>query len=165
MAIVSFVIGSFLFGLADRIGSRCRGLLFTSFAVQAICLATAAALVQAKSVPKNADSFKVLIPIVLLGLQAGGQVCASNLLGFRELPTTVLTSVYSGLVTDPKVTAGLRENPKRNRRVAAIALLLLGAVAGGWLTRSGEGLSAILWIAAGLKFIIAACWLFWKKER
>lgn len=108
---------------------------------------------------------RVLIPIALVGFQAGGQVVASNLLGFKELPTTVLTSVYSGLATDRRVMAGFKANPKRNRRVAAVVLLALGAISGGWLMKDKRaGMAVILWIATGLKFFIAGCWLFWRKE-
>lgn len=164
MAIVCFIVGSFLFGFAQRLWSRRRGLLFASFFVQGSCIATAAALAQARVVPEDADSFKVLIPVALLGFQAGGQVSASNFLGYQELPTTVLTILYSALATDPRVFVGLRQNAKRNRRLLAVILLLLGAIIGGWLTRNARGLPIVLWIAAALKFTMAGCWLIWKRE-
>lgn len=42
-------------------------------------------------------------------------------------------------------------------------LLLLEAVAGGWLEKSLGGISAILWLAGGIKLGISVAWVFWKK--
>lgn len=95
-----------MFGLSERTGSRTRGVLFASFLMQDICLAIAAALAQANVIPEGADSMKILFSIALLSFQAGGQVVVSNLLGFKDIPTTVLTSVYSGLATDKDLMAG-----------------------------------------------------------
>lgn len=136
-----------------------------SFAIQTICLIIAAALIQGKVVPdfeNHEESMTVLIPLVFLSLQAGGQVSASDILGYPEIPTTVLTSVYLGLASN-SLLGGLG-NPKRNRRIANITLLLLGAIAGGWLSKSHVGIPVIFWISAGLKLFISAAWLFWKEE-
>ncbi len=166
ISILAFIVGSYLFSLTRYFGSHRRGTLSASFFIQGICLVIAAALVQGGVVPDTvdkADAMTVLIPIIFLGFQAGGQVGASDVLGFKEIPTTVLTSVYYGIASDSHIADGFSKNVKRNRRVAAIVLLLLGAIAGGWLTKSAGGLPSILWIAAGLKFIIAGAWLVWRK--
>jgi len=115
----------------------------------------------------NAESgssvhFIELLPLGFLAFQSGGQIVASRVLGFNEVPTTVLTSVYCDLISDPKVLAPLKDNVKRNRRVVAVLSFLVAAIAGGWLSRSKAGMSSALWIAAAIKLSIAVSWSFWK---
>lgn len=86
----------------------------------------------------------------------------SRLLGFNEVPTTVLTSVYCDLASDPKLLKA--DNVKRNRRVAAVISILVGGIAGGWISRSPAGLSTNLWIAAAIKMTIAMSWSVWKPK-
>ncbi|EXJ87150.1 hypothetical protein A1O3_04109 [Capronia epimyces CBS 606.96] len=164
IAIISFLFGCFSFSLTRNFKPRSRGMLSVSFAVQAILLTVAAVLVQTKVVPDTTDgseSMKVLIPLVFLGFQAGGQVWASEVLGFKEIPTTVLTSVYFGLASDVRFMQGIKTNPSRNRRLGAVCALLLGAISGGWLSRSRAGIPAVFFVAAGLKYVISAMWLIW----
>lgn len=143
-------------------------MLSLSFLLQATCLIVAAVLVQTKAVPDSASghsgSMGVLVPLVFLGLQGGGQVWTSEVLGYKEIPTTVLTSVYFGLAADAKFLQGFKENPARNRRICAVCALLLGAISGGWLSRSQGGIPAVFFVAAGLKYAISAAWLFWPAE-
>jgi hypothetical protein len=106
--------------------------------------------------------FLELIPIAFLAFQSGGQVVTSRLLGFNEIPTTVLTSVYCDLISDPDIRK--KENVKRNRRFAAVVMLLLGGITGGWLSRSGVGMSMSLWVAAATKLAIACSWLVWMPR-
>jgi uncharacterized membrane protein YoaK (UPF0700 family) len=165
VSITAFVIGCFFFSLLRKFGARKKGVFCASFAIQAVRLIISAALVQGKAVPgmaSNEESMTVLIPLVLLGLQAGGQVSASDVLDYKEIPTTVLTSVYFGIAADTLLCD--RKNPKRNRKIAAIVLLLLRAVSGGWLSKIPDGIPIIFWIAGGLKFCISIAWLFWKAD-
>ena len=86
----------------------------------------------------------------------------SRLLGFNEVPTTVLTSVYCDIMSDPLLLK--KENVKRNRRAAAVVAILVGGIAGGWISRSSAGLSVSLWIAAAIKMIIAVSWAVWASK-
>ena len=125
-------------------------------------------LVQTNVVPdvvEGSTSMKVLIPIVFLGLQAGGQVWTSEVLGFKEIPTTVLTSVYFGLAADAKFLQSLNANAPRNRRIGAVCALLLGAISGGWLSRSRAGIPLVFFVAAGLKYAVSVAWLCWPADR
>lgn len=106
--------------------------------------------------------FLELIPLFLLAFQFGGQLAASRGMGFNEIPTVVLTSVYFDIATDPALTAPPTQNVKRNRRIGSVTGILVGAIAAGWLSRSSGGMQSALWIAGGLKFCIAIAWLFWK---
>ena len=130
--------------------------------MQSICIIVAAALVQAHVIPEPTGvvagkgsevDFLEFLPLGLLAFQSGGQIVESRLLGFNEVPTTVLTS-------DPKILA--KDNVKRNRRVAAVLSILLGGIAGGWISRSAAGLSTSLWIAAAIKMAISISWAVWK---
>ena len=139
-------------------------MLAISFVVQGLCLTIAAVLVQANAVPgavKDSESMMVLVPLVFLGFQAGGQVWTGEVLGFKEIPTTVLTSIYFGLASDAKLLQRFGKNLPRNRRFGAVGAFLIGAICGGWLSRSQGGVPAVFFVASGLKFCIAGSWMFW----
>ena len=153
-----------------RVGALRRGTLFASFLIQTILIIIAVALIQADIIPHTSkDSsldggplFLELIPIALLAFQSAGAMTCSRSLGFNEIPTVVLTSVYFDIASDPKITDKPTTNAKRNRRIGGVMSLLVGAIAGGWLSRSSGGMESALWMAAGLKFVAAFGWLFWK---
>jgi len=74
----------------------------------------------------------------------------------------VLTSVYCDLASDPGLLK--RDNVKRNRRVGAALAILIGGIAGGWISRSKAGISANFWIAAAIKMAISLSWSVWKPK-
>lgn len=82
---------------------------------------------------KGATKWNHEVPIVLLSLQLEGQIVASRALGFIEIATVVITSLLCNLVSDPKLF--LLRNEKRDRRVVAFVLTLVGAIVGGWVTK------------------------------
>lgn len=148
-----------------------------SFAIQAICLAIAACIVQSNFIPHGTttsestqEALRILVPIVFVAFQAGGQVVMSQFLGYPEIPTTVLTNVYSGLVTE---NLGWRHKTDRRsngtakwlRRLVAVISLGVGAIVGGFLTKSDKkGLAVIFWIGTGLKLGIAVGVFWWRQE-
>ena len=140
-----------------------------SFAFQTLLTALAGGLVSAGVVPHDAGSllpetFIVLLPIALLSFQSAGQIVKSRFLGLNEIPTVVLTSTYCDIGYDPALlTAALTENAKRNRRVLSVFLLLMGALAGGFLSKGGE-IEVALYVAAAIKLAITVVWVFWKSE-
>lgn len=171
VSIVSFFAGAMIFStIMRRVGALRRGTLFISFLVQTILIIVAAGIIQADLIPHtSADMsldggqlFLELIPIGLLAFQSAGGMTCSRSLGFNEIPTVVLTSVYFDIASDPKIIEKPTTNVKRNRRVGGVVSLLIGAIVGGWLSRSGGGIESALWTAAGLKFVAAVGWLFWK---
>ncbi|KAL1894843.1 hypothetical protein Sste5346_005530 [Sporothrix stenoceras] len=183
VSIACFQAGAFCFSQFRHFGSQKRKVvLFISCFIQAALVVIAAALAQAAVIPAFADSklstieesatreaqandFIVLCPLALLAFQFGGQIYTSRVLGYGEVPTNVLTSLYCDLFSDPKLFAPLTTNAKRNRRVAAAILTLVGGIAGGWLQRSRAGMPGALWIAAALKLAIAVAWLVWPAKR
>lgn len=184
VSISAFWAGCFTFSKSRHLAPQRKATLSISFLFQAGFILTAAALAQTNIVPAfgeaflsptpshaaeaahlaNEDNPLALLPLALLAFQFGGQIVTSRILGFNEVPTNVLTSLYCDLLSDPALMAGVGANPKRNRRVAAIILMLLGAIIGGWLQRSSAGMSAALWIAGGIKVVIAAAWIGWRSK-
>lgn len=170
-AIGCFVVGSFLFARLHRtLGARRRGSLMLSFAIQAGLIILTAGLVQGgvvssvlagggNSNPKGTHLWNEEIPIVLLSLQSAGQIVASRTLGFNEIPTVVITSLLCDLVSDPKLF--LLRNEKRDRRVIAFVLTLVGAIIGGWMTKATQQIVPVLWLSGGLKLVLAGVWGFW----
>ena len=189
VAIIAFVIGAYFFGIYHRyLGPLKRWVLVSSFTLQAVFIAIAAALgtsgvvnnrVLVDKTPNTPThpgepltwtiliepvNFRDLAPLSLLAFQAAGQIVASRVLKYNELPTVVVTSLFTDLMSDAKLlTLPLKENPKRNRRLASAVLLFLGAVCGGFLVKSWVTLAGALWIASFLKAVIAISWVFWKK--
>ncbi|KAJ1326301.1 DUF1275 domain protein [Microdochium nivale] len=176
-SIGAFLLGAFAFGQLRRLAPTTKLTLFANFLTQALMICAAAALATSGVVPALANlhlaeemavageiDLVVLAPIVLLAFQFGGQIVSSRQLGFNEVPTNVLTSVYCDLMSDPLLFSALSANPKRNRRAAAVVLMFAGAVLGGWLGRAhGEmGMAAALWIGGAIKLAIAVGWLFWR---
>lgn len=129
------MLGSFFAGRAYlALGATCRSSLSGSFLLQSCFIFIAAILVTTDTIPaSNSNSNRILIAIPFLAYQFGAQVATSRALGYNEIPTTVLTSVYNDFASDLK----FREwnNPKRNRRAVAAVMVLLGGICGGWLSR------------------------------
>ncbi|KAF0316443.1 duf1275 domain protein [Colletotrichum asianum] len=181
VSIVAFWAGCFTFSKTRLVHPKCKGTLFASFLFQSVLISVSAALAQAGVVPSFAltrlgsddteilreiyeDHITTLIPIALLAFQFGGQIVTSRILGFNEVPTNVLTSLYCDLLSDPMILAPFLENPKRNRRVVAVLLTVGGGIISGWLQRTNLGMPAVLWIAAIVKLVIALLWAGWKDE-
>ncbi|KEY73666.1 hypothetical protein S7711_07713 [Stachybotrys chartarum IBT 7711] len=173
-SIAAFLLGVYCFSKLRHIRPISKATLASNFAVQAAFIFAAAALAQTRVVPAMGDlhiaeqlahdqaiDFRVLGPIALLAFQFGGQIVTSRQLGFNEVPTNVVTSVYCDLISDPGLFS-TASNPKRNRRASAVILLLLGGIIGAWLGWSQAGMSASLWLGGFVKSIIAITWLFWK---
>ncbi|KAL6233370.1 hypothetical protein BDW75DRAFT_215383 [Aspergillus navahoensis] len=174
VSIAAFFTGAALFSLYGRhVGPKKRITLISSFLFQAILVIIAVALLEADLIPHTAAEsegltggrlFLELIPIALLAFQSAGSMTAARGLGFNEIPTVVLTSVYFDVASDPKLVRDIRGNVKRNRRIGAVVFLLVGAIVGGWLSKSKGGMESALWVSAGLKVGIAVIWLWWSGE-
>ncbi|KAJ5542734.1 hypothetical protein N7535_005158 [Penicillium sp. DV-2018c] len=170
-SILTFILGSFVFSrIHSLLGPRRRGSLMLSFLLQASLILITVALVEGGVVSSKLQGtiyraippFDQEVPIVLLSFQAAGQIVASRALGFNEIPTVVITSLLCDLMSDPQVFT-LR-NVKRDRRVVAFVLTLVGALLGGYVTKVTEGISPILWLAAGIKGLLVLAWAFWKAK-
>ncbi|QKX58074.1 uncharacterized protein TRUGW13939_05195 [Talaromyces rugulosus] len=158
-SISGFFVGSFVFAKIMRyFGNRKRGTLTISFGVQAVMVLVAAAILQSDAIPHSLHDqpssgplFLELIPLAILAFQFGGQIAASRGMGFNELPTVVLTSVYFDIASDPGLTDSVTKNVKRNRRIGSVAAIAIGAIIAGWLCRSDAEMQSALWISGFIK--------------
>jgi hypothetical protein len=168
MAIAFFFLGSLSTArLSQILPPLRRSSLVLSFLLQTVLICIAASLVQRGVVPGlrpgSTEAFIQLVPLAMLSFQAAQQSVAARQFGLREIPTTVLTSVYCDLGNDPGLFEPVRSNWPRNRRVASVVMILTGAISGGWLGRSKDGMALGLWVAAGIKACITAGWFFWNN--
>jgi len=142
--------------------------MFLSFLLQSILTGIAALLSTLSIVPPDAGeaipaNFIVLLPIVLLSIQAGGQCVVSRFLGYNELPSIVLTSAYCDLAMDEKAFAGVTGNAKRNRRLLSMVMVVSGAILGGFMTKSGD-IGTTIWAVAAIKLGMAGVWMIWRSK-
>ncbi|RAL02848.1 YoaK family protein [Aspergillus ibericus CBS 121593] len=168
ISLATFMISNVLFIQASRkLGPLRRSTMVLSFALQTVCLLTAAILVEAQVVsPKPEDprapiQWMQIITISLLAFQAGGQICASRILAYDEIPTVVLTALICDLLVDPDLM--VKKNPKRDRRIGALLALFLGAMTAGGLSKVAT-MASSLWFAFGLKFAITLGWIVWRAD-
>lgn len=168
-SICGFLVGSFVFAIVSRaVGNRRRGTLTVSFAIQSLFVLVSAAIFQAGAIPHSLTEqptggtlFLELIPLALLSFQCGGQMTASRGMGFNEIPTVVLTSVYFDIASDPALVSGVTTNLKRNRRIGSVVAIVVGAIIGGWLCHSKAEMESALWISGFIKACMAVAWAFW----
>ena len=173
VSIVTFLVGAFFTFRVSKLitpegPNRNRFWEASLFMMQALLILLPAALATpdnlipqnpggtSRSTPDPPDvigNIRIVSLIPPLAFQSGMQIATSRLLGFNELPVNVLTSTYCDIMGDFKLFA--TNNVRRNRRVAAVVLLLIGAIVSGWLMRSDGGLESVLWVAGGIKFITA----------
>lgn len=168
-----FVLGSLAFSrLSLLLGPTRRGALTASFLLQTCLVVVAAAIVQGGAVngtvpqPSTTDvvRWSELAPIALLSFQSAAQIVSSRALGLGEVPTVVVTSLLCDLMSDSRLLAPLTGNVKRNRRAAAFALTLVGAIAGGWISKATRGVEYALWVVAGIKLGITVAWALWREK-
>ncbi|KAL8768526.1 MAG: hypothetical protein Q9203_005718 [Teloschistes exilis] len=162
VSILSLMFGSLIAGrMYTAVGPTRRLTLTSSFLLQALCIIIAAVLVQTDTVPERNPTDKiVLVAIPFLAAQSGAQVATAKSLGFSELPTTVLTSVYNDLASDGKLSA--RDNPKRDRRLGSVVMMLLGGICGAWLSRGTGTFTTVLWVGAAMKVLLGLSWLLFS---
>ena len=108
--------------------------------------------------------WKEEIPIALLSFQSAGQMVGSRILNISEIPTVVVTSVLCDFASDPNLTDPLLANARRNRRALAFLGILVGAVAGGWISKAAGEIQSVLWLAGGMKILITGFWMLWPQE-
>ncbi|MCJ1441749.1 MAG: hypothetical protein MMC23_002241 [Stictis urceolatum] len=179
-SISSFILASHLFGaLAKTLGVRSRLSLGANFVLQALCTLLAAVLIEVGYIPvphgriSPADESpgrpepKELAAIIPLAFAAAGQVGATRELGFSLVPTLVLTTIYADAFRDTRVWrvgTGRGENPVRSKMLITIVMFICGAAVGGWVSRSGVGMGAVVWAGFAWRVVVSAVWAGWRWE-
>jgi uncharacterized membrane protein YoaK (UPF0700 family) len=119
-------------GLKDQV-HRGRFLL-TALTIEGLCLAAAALpWLLGHNVEETAVRYTL---IVLLGAAMGVQTAAVRRLAVPDLTTTVLTMTLAGIAADSTLAGG--SNPRLGRRIAAIAVMLVGAGLGAFIALHGN---------------------------
>ncbi|KAI1331014.1 hypothetical protein F5Y16DRAFT_361935 [Xylariaceae sp. FL0255] len=161
-----FCVGSMFFSSFHRsFAPKRRWVLCASFMMQMALIIAAAAILTFGPIsgnPQTSIGWPELVPIALIAFQSCGQAVVSRALKYNALTSVVLTSIYCDLFSDANLLA--THNVERNQRVAAPLLLLVGAVIGGLVAHSSIGTAGVLWIAAGMKFLVIVTWFLWPAE-
>lgn len=171
-SLICFCFGAFCFSrFGRRFNPYKRTTLIYSFLMQASIILVCAILVETGVVEGRleyiGDNINWIheIPIALLSFQAPGQVCLTRDMKFPEVSTVVITTTVYDFGSDPNLLRGLRQNPVRNRRFFGFAMLLIGAITGGWVTKTTGHINIPMWIAAAIKAGIALAWAVWPAEQ
>ncbi|KAM5432005.1 hypothetical protein MferCBS31731_007675 [Microsporum ferrugineum] len=174
LAIGTFAIGVLFFKYASEfLRPLRRATLVASFALQTCAILISSILVQRGVVDSSIEAsthgvhWIQVLPITILAFQAAGQIVTSRLLGIDEIPTIVLTTLLCDLLMDKKLFS-LRPRWKltdfRTRRLLTLLAAFSGAMLSGGLSKVG-GLSASLWLAAGIKAVVTLCFLLWRGKK
>jgi len=143
VALAAFLAGALVGG---RLATR--GVSFkAAITVEAALLAAATAVAWA-----TGDTATTRVAeIALLAGGMGIQNASVRKLGVLDLTTTVLTLTLTGIAADSSLAGG--NNPRLARRLAAVAIMLTGALAGALLARVG-----VRWTISGAALlIVGAC--------
>ncbi|KAK2745659.1 hypothetical protein FQN57_003555 [Myotisia sp. PD_48] len=172
IAIGTFGLGVLFFKYACQyLRPLRRSTLLASFCLQTAAILISSILVQTGVVDSSTEASShgvhwiQVLPLALLAFQAAGQIVTSRLLGLDEIPTLVLTTVICDLLMGRHLFnwhEGWKKNHIRVRRLATLLALFSGAMLSGGLSKVG-GLSAPLWLATGVKMVITACWVVWRR--
>jgi uncharacterized membrane protein YoaK (UPF0700 family) len=134
VALVAFMAGALLGGVLVRPGANVRDAR-RAFAVEVVALVAAAIVATTVDTPAAGGGRWALL--VLLGAGMGVQNAVVRRLAIADLTTTVLTLTITGIASDSAFAGG--DNPRLTRRVASIAVMLAGAIAGARLESAGLG--------------------------
>jgi uncharacterized membrane protein YoaK (UPF0700 family) len=153
VALAAFLVGAVAGGRLAVATSRHRRLwLSTGSAAQTVLVGAAAAATAAGVLRPDAPSRLALL--ALLGTAMGIQNATARRLAIPDLTTTVLTQTLTGLAAESPLARGA--NPRPIRRIAAVLVMLGGALVGGTLILHA-GLSTSLALAAAALALVTLC--------
>jgi uncharacterized membrane protein YoaK (UPF0700 family) len=155
--VIALLALTFTTGLVDAVSLLGLGRVFTAnmtgnvvllgFALGVEVALVLLAAILATGLTPSTDTDLRYVVIALLAAAMGARNAAVRALGVRDLSTTVLTMTLTGLAADSRLAGGTGSGG--GRRVAAVASMLVGAVAGGLLVADVD-LSLPLYLAAAV---------------
>jgi uncharacterized membrane protein YoaK (UPF0700 family) len=155
--VIALLALTFTTGLVDAVSLLGLGRVFTAnmtgnvvllgFALGVEVALVLLAAILATGLTPSTDTDLRYVVIALLAAAMGARNAAVRALGVRDLSTTVLTMTLTGLAADSRLAGGTGSGG--GRRVAAVASMLVGAVAGGLLVADVD-LSLPLFLAAAV---------------
>lgn len=152
VALVAFLAGAAAWGRIPATGRRPALARTAVFEVVLVAAATTVAVALQGSGQRYAMT-------ILLAIAMGAQNVTVRRLAVADMTTTVLTLTLTGLAADPPDLT--KPNSHTTRRIAAVAAMLTGAVAGalvvlhfstGWALGAATALLAAVAIAAASSF-------------
>ncbi|KAM0751261.1 hypothetical protein T439DRAFT_301192 [Meredithblackwellia eburnea MCA 4105] len=165
VSLLSFLIGTALGRLGDRIGPKKRVWLFSATMAQALCLMAAALTAWKSGESSFANSRAGPSWITPLGLTALGFASASlgiqGIIGKRlntQFATcVVLTTIWVELINDPKLFVA-KHVKSRDHKAGAVLMLFIGGIIGRALVDT-IGAAGTFGIAAGFRVLSAVWWV------
>jgi uncharacterized membrane protein YoaK (UPF0700 family) len=162
VSIISFWLAVFIVGqIGHCIGNRKRLWLIFIHIISSLILYIASILLYTNIINiSNNQNEMVLIFIMLISFSFGIQAVTVRPLNIPEISTIVVTSAMVDLWSDKNLLK--KYNIGRNRRIAFIISLLIGAITGSFLLKISIPGTVIL--CASIKFVVALSFMFNNKE-
>lgn len=145
--------------LSHRIGPRKRWWLVLCNMIQTAVVFAAAAMQYQFGVQEKGTY--AMIVIGLLAFASGSQVVQSRSLAMTEISTAMATAAWVDLMIDKDLF--VIKNRPRTRRVAFLAALIAGSLAGAGVYREVGSAAAIAVSGAG-KLVVTIMYLFTNAE-
>jgi uncharacterized membrane protein YoaK (UPF0700 family) len=135
MALICFAVGALLGGWMTRkmISKDSGATLASALVIETIFFFFAAAVSIGFTAPYEDHKLKISLVIALTAAAMGLRNSVVRRLAIPDLTTTVLTLTIAGLAADSNLAGG--DNPRWQRRGAAILAILAGAAAGASMVR------------------------------
>ncbi|KAK4230650.1 hypothetical protein QBC38DRAFT_468456 [Podospora fimiseda] len=164
VALSFFLLSAYLTGqVANLFGFSPRNRLFLILCnlIQTGLVFAAAAVQYVYGVTPR-GSIHTLFAIGLLATAAGSQVVQSRSFKMTEISTAMATAAWVDLVIDKDLFK--KQNRARNRRIAFLATLALGTLAGAFIFKT-VGSPAALAVSGAGKGLVTLLWCFASGER
>jgi uncharacterized membrane protein YoaK (UPF0700 family) len=135
MALICFAVGALLGGwmTGKVIPQNSGGTLARAPVIETTFFFFAAAVSVGLTAPFEEHKLKTYLVIALTAVAMGLRNSVVRKLAIPDLTTTVLTLTIAGLAADSSLAGG--DNPRWQRRCAAILAILAGAAAGAAMVR------------------------------
>jgi uncharacterized membrane protein YoaK (UPF0700 family) len=151
-ALLAFLAGAVLGGRVASEASSWHRWADWVFLLEALLLGVAAVTAAVTGSGLAGNPLQLRAVIVLTGVAMGLRNAIARKLAVPDLTTTVLTLTITGLAADSSLAGG--ENPRWQRRVAAILAMICGAFAGARML--AYSISLPLAVASGIAAVCAA---------
>ena len=152
VALLAFLSGAVLGGRVAAEESSWHRWADRAFMLEALLLGVAAVTAAGTGSSAVSSPVQLHAVIVLTGVAMGLRSAIVRKLAVPDLTTTVLTLTITGLAAESSLAGG--ENPRWQRRVAAILAMICGAFAGARML--AHSISLPLAVACGIAAVCAA---------